>query len=122
MSSFEVYTSPRVDTPFSTSFFKTLDFNAAIALKYPAIAPQGALYTFAFDEGVPDSPSSSSISPDEIVPCLVDVRPIIEQLEHAYTQGSRAVVVQLRVDGRQKTVVYHFSKVCTLTRVICRTT
>lgn len=114
-STFDNFALPVAGTAFSAGFFRDLTFQQAIGLNYPVIAPAGSVSAHIFSSGIPFEMDAVNVMPNEIVPHVDDILPIIREAREAYhsTGVRRSVHVQLTIDGMDTECVYHFSKVCT---------
>jgi hypothetical protein len=105
-----VYSTPPSYAKFSWEFFHDITFLALTDLQFPLIAPPGTIQSFAFEPEVPLTAASTLILPDEVIPPLTDLAPILNRLEEEYICGNRSVKVQLKHSGKPH--VFHFQKVC----------
>lgn len=114
-STFDKFSLPVAGTAFSAAFFRDLTFQQAIGLNYPLIAPAGSVSAHIFSSDIPFTMDTVNVMPNEVVPHVDDILPIIQAAREAYnsTRVHRSVHVQLTVDGMDTDFIYHFSKVCT---------
>lgn len=108
---FDTYSMPDPSTTFSVPFFNRLTFQQVSHLRYPTIAPVGAVVQWTFVGDVPIVDATLCVDADETVPHALDILPICQQMEEAFLRGSRSVVIHMRVQEKDMFSLYHFSKV-----------
>ncbi|KAF8170017.1 hypothetical protein K438DRAFT_1614353, partial [Mycena galopus ATCC 62051] len=110
LSPFLSYSTPNPSTPYSATFFRQLTFEEAAKLCFPIICPPKTISAWTFTHELP-ADAHCTIQPDELIPNIADLRPILQEMENAYTTGARAVAVSLVSNGQSTDSLYHFSKI-----------
>lgn len=112
-SGFDSYSSPAADTAYSPQFFQELTFQQATGINYPMIAPSGAIRGWVFSNQIPTTAEAVFVMPNEVVPHLDDLLPILREAREVYSSSRRrAVHISVTLDGKHTDNIYHFSKVC----------
>ncbi|KAL4259473.1 MULE transposase domain-containing protein [Pleurotus pulmonarius] len=107
---YETFSRPPSTQRYSSEYFKSLTFAHAANLDYPPILPPDSIPSWVWHTDVPGSASANLILPSDVVPHLVDLQPILRAMPEAFSSGSRSVILKLVVNGEEKNVHYHFSK------------
>lgn len=119
---FNSYSTPLSSTAYSSQFFAGLTFQQASGLNYPKIAPAGSVVGHVFCDGIPDTQEAMFVLPDEVVPHIDDIIPIIQGAQDAFAEGQHSVCLFMTF-GDQPSVggLYHFSKVShgDLNKMLC---
>ncbi|KDR79618.1 hypothetical protein GALMADRAFT_46580, partial [Galerina marginata CBS 339.88] len=110
LQTFRSYASPPPHLAYSSSFFNDLTIAQATERSYPIIAPIGSVISARFLPEIPLSAAATVIVPGEVIPSYNDLIALTSDIEKAYKEGSRSAEVKFRYNGREKCVVYHFSK------------
>jgi hypothetical protein len=108
---FDEYSSPLSCLCFSSSYFSNLVFGQAAKLRYPTIAPPGAVTSQKFSTEEPQSAVATSVSPLDVIPSICDLLPTTSAMEGAYAEGMRSVLVEFHMGGDDYSYCYHFTKV-----------
>jgi hypothetical protein len=108
---FDEYALPSPHLAFSHQYFSCLSFSQAAELQYPTIAPPGSVTAQHFTEDVPQSASGTLVTPYEVLPDILDLLSTSTDMESAYLNGMRSVVVDFTVCDVAYIYCYHFSKV-----------
>lgn len=114
METFTKYSTPLDQSAFSQSFYSCLTFDALSdpLVSFPAIASPGAVEQWCFDREVPQTAEGTVVLPNEIIPHLDDLRPILLAFQSAYAEGFRSVAMRLHLSDTQTIYrTYHFRKV-----------
>ncbi|KAJ3502124.1 hypothetical protein NMY22_g18695 [Coprinellus aureogranulatus] len=112
MSNFKSYTTPSPTLCFSKEYFASLTLEQAAYLSdIPRITAPQSVYGWTWSKEQPTNPQAMSIMPGEIIPAREDLATIIANLQGAYLNGYRSVLVNFRVDGQSYTFLYHLSKI-----------
>lgn len=114
METFTEYSTPLDQSAFSRSFYACLTFGALddSLVSFPAITSPGAVEQWCFDLEVPKTAEGTVVLPNEIIPHLEDLRPILSALQSAYAEGFRSVAMRLVLSDTQVVYrLYHFRKV-----------
>jgi hypothetical protein len=112
-SPFLSYSTPNPSTPYSATFFRQLTFEGAAKLCFPIICPPKTISAWTFTHKLP-AEAHCTIQPNELIPNVADLRPILQEMENAYTTGACASAVSLVSNGQSTDSLYHFSKVLSL--------
>ena len=108
---FNSYSTPLASTAYSLPYFNTLTFQEATGINYPTIAPRGSVISWVFEDKIPVSPDAIYVLPNDLVPHIEDLLPIIREAEEAFSSHQRAVYIRISMDQIQTHYLYHFSKV-----------
>lgn len=111
-SNFSTYTTPNASSPYSAQYFGELKFQDTEHLTYPTIAQKGSVSQWLFDRKELNDAPAVKIEPSEVVPHIDDIRPISSDMDSAFHEGFRSVVIVCQIDGVGVTRAYHMSKVC----------
>ena len=106
------YTAPSPSSLYSADYFSNLTFRDAAVLHYPIIAKKGAMTQWLFDYNEHDDPQTTNIVDDEVILHIDDIQLICGEMEQAFKDGFRSVVIVCTVEGLGVTRRYHMSKVC----------
>jgi hypothetical protein len=109
--SFNSYSTLLASTAYSLPYFSTLSFQEATGINYPTIAPRGSVVSWFFVDEIPLSQDTIYILPDDCVPHIEDLLPIICEAEKAFSSHQHAVYINICTDEVQTDYLYHFSKV-----------
>jgi hypothetical protein len=94
-----------------------MTFERATELTYPKIAPPNSVNSWCYSTNIPTSAAGTIIIPGDIIPNSIDLLPIFRDMEDAFGEGMRSVVLTMtKADlesGSKNTYVseYHFAKV-----------
>ncbi|KAE9391578.1 hypothetical protein BT96DRAFT_1001183 [Gymnopus androsaceus JB14] len=114
MSSFDKYTRPSPNFPYSSSFFMQLTFAEASKLDMPDTFPEGALINYVFllhEPGPVEDDLACFIGNDDLVLASSDLLPIMAELKAAFDAGNRSVALTIQLqEGIERTNVLHFQK------------
>ncbi|KAF7344160.1 SF3b1 domain-containing protein [Mycena venus] len=113
-SPFLLYSTPKPSTPYSATFFRELTFRGAAELTFPRISPPKTISAWTFTDECPTD-GQYVIQPNELIPNIADLIPILRDMENAYSTGARAVAISLVSNGQFTDSLYHFSKI----RLLC---
>ncbi|KAE9391480.1 hypothetical protein BT96DRAFT_831996, partial [Gymnopus androsaceus JB14] len=105
------YSTPYPHAAFSEPFFAELSFLKASQVSLPLIAQKGSISHWVYDSEVPCTAAATIILPNEIVPNIYDLQPMISSMEDAFIQGKRSVLLKLNVGEHYVERLYHFSKI-----------
>ena len=109
---FNSYSTPLSSTAYSSQFFAGLTFQQASCLNYPKIAPAGSVVGHIFCDGIPDTQEAMFVLPNEVIPHIDDIIPIIQEAEDAFAEGQSSVCLFMTFRDRPSVGgLYHFSKV-----------
>ncbi|KAJ6453879.1 hypothetical protein C8R47DRAFT_242718, partial [Mycena vitilis] len=115
--SFNQYTEPLPDTPFSFAFFNALTVAAADDMvktnNLPEVLPDNSILRWEFDTRIPTDPQNVTLSCREMIPSLRDLLPITRAMEFAYPSdsgGARSVLIWF-TSMPDRPVQYHLSKI-----------
>ncbi|TFK17223.1 hypothetical protein FA15DRAFT_605543, partial [Coprinopsis marcescibilis] len=108
---FKNYSTPVPNQLYSNEFFNHITFSLAAKMPYPTIAPDRSLTMWTFDPDTPTNMAAMEVDEGKAIPSSRDLHPIVSQMERAYNEGSRSVVITLTTGGRTKNLVYHFMKI-----------
>lgn len=111
-SAFSNYSTPHHSTLYSASYFVELTFKQVATLVLPPIYEPNSIAAWTFTDEIP-AEAHSKVELGEGIPDLDDLRPILQQMEQAFSGGSRSVAVSLVVAEKHIDKLYHLSKVCT---------
>ncbi|THU93981.1 hypothetical protein K435DRAFT_602551, partial [Dendrothele bispora CBS 962.96] len=103
------YSAPMAHTKFSMDFFNTLKFDHVTELDLPTIAQPGMIDSYVFIPEADFSAAATVLRTTDIVFHIMDIQPILSQLEDEFVRGNRAVRVRQR--NRDCFETYHFSKI-----------
>ncbi|KAK6974439.1 hypothetical protein R3P38DRAFT_2811996 [Favolaschia claudopus] len=109
--SFIEYATPVATPKYSPQYFASLTFLRVQELDYPKIATSSIVKSWSFTDNIPSTALGTVIQPGELVPFLDDVLPISREMAAAFAAGSRAVRVRLSIEGHEREVELHFSKI-----------
>lgn len=112
MANFDIYSSPDVNTAYSSQFFNDLTFLQATGINYPMIAPSGCAKHWIFANEVPAAADAILVMPGETVLHSNDLQTLMDEARGMFNEGKRAVHVSVTINGRRIDNVYHFAKVC----------
>ncbi|KAJ6552431.1 hypothetical protein DFH09DRAFT_875307, partial [Mycena vulgaris] len=107
---FMAYSSPKISTLYSATYFSQLTFNQATALVFPSISEAQCILAWTFTDEVPTD-LETKVQPGECIPNTADLIPIMREMEQAFSEGARSVAVSLCVAGQTIDRLYHFSKI-----------
>ena len=112
-STFSEYATPASFSAYSYSDFYSMTFERATEVTYPKIAPPNSVDSWCFSKNIPTSAAGTVIIPADIIPNSVDLFPIFRDMEDAFGDGMRSVVLTMTLaeSGSKKTYEYHFAKV-----------
>jgi hypothetical protein len=108
---FNSYSTPLASTAYSLPYFSSLTFQEATGINYPTIAPQGSVISWVFVHEIPLLPDAIYVLPNDLVPHVEDLLPIICEAEEAFSSHQRAVYIHISTDQIQTHYLYQFSKV-----------
>lgn len=108
---YDQFATPSPTALYSEAFFSKLTFEQALHLSYPTIAPQNSVLSWSFSSELHSTGLSTLLLPNEAVPPLISIQPILQAMEQAFYEGMRSV--QICHPSLQGVSVqhYHFSKV-----------
>ncbi|KAK7034107.1 hypothetical protein R3P38DRAFT_2519024 [Favolaschia claudopus] len=109
--SFIEYATPVATPKYSPQYFASLTFLRVQELDYPEIATSSIVKSWSFTDNIPSTALGTVIQPGELVPFLDDVLPTSREMAAAFAAGSRAVRVRLSIEGHEREVELHFSKI-----------
>lgn len=114
--SFTQYATPGSFTAFSATDFSSMTFERAADVVYPKIAAPNSVISWCYTENVPTNAAGTIITPRDTVPHATDLLPILHDMEGAFGNGMRSVVMTvMSAEGEsQNTYEYHFAKVSQL--------
>jgi hypothetical protein len=114
--SFTQYATPASFLAFSASEFSSMTFERAADLVYPKIAAPNSVISWCYSENVPTNAAGTMITPSDTVLHATDLLPILRDMEGAFGNGMRSVVMTIMsAEGEsQNTYEYHFTKVSQL--------
>ena len=114
--SFAQYATPASFAAFSASHFSSMTFEQAADLMYPKIAAPNSVISWCYSENVPTDAAGTIITLRDIVPHATDLLLILRDMEVAFGNGMRSVVMTIKPSEAepQNTYEYHFTKVCQL--------
>jgi hypothetical protein len=112
-STFSEYVTPASFSAFSASEFYSMTFQRATELTYPKIAPPNSVDSWCYSTNIPTSAAGTIIIPGDIIPNSIDLLPIFRDMERAFGEGMRSVVLTMMLaeSGFKNTYEYHFTKV-----------
>ena len=112
-STLSEYSTPGLSSAFSASEFYSMTFERATELTYPKIAPPNSVYSWHYSTNIPTSAAGTIIIPGDIIPNSIDLAPIFCNMEDAFGEGMRSVVLTMTLaeTGSKNTYEYHFAKV-----------
>lgn len=84
---------------------------AAAKLRYPAIAPPGAVTSQKFSAEEPTHTAATLVLLLDVIPSICDLLPTTSAMESAYAEGMRSVVVEFQINDEEYCYCYHFMKV-----------
>ena len=115
-STFSVYSTPASLSAFSASDFSSLTFERASELTYPKISAPNSVVSWCYSPNIPTSAAGTIIIPGDIIPNAIDLLPIFLNMEDAFGEGMRSVVLTMTLaeTGSEKMYEYHFAKVSQL--------
>jgi len=96
---------------FSASYFSNLVFGQAAELRYPTIAPPGAVMSQKFSTEELQSAVITLVSMLDVIPSICDLLPTTLAMEGAYAEGMRSVLVEFHMGSDDYSYCYHFTKV-----------
>ncbi|KAF9539206.1 hypothetical protein CPC08DRAFT_824576 [Agrocybe pediades] len=105
---FKEYCHPQASAAYSVEQFASITFEQTINLQFPRILDPGSIASWIFSS---ESPSSTLILPQESVPSIKDIQPIIGALEDEFRNGTHSVYLTSSENSVQKTSLFHFSKI-----------
>lgn len=105
------YSTPLLHAAYSECFFLGLTFSQTLNLDLPTIADEGSVSGWTFDSSIPSTAAATIILPNDVIPHVRDIQPIIRAMDEAYINGKRSVCLTMKVSGRTTSALYHFSKV-----------
>ena len=111
-SDFSTYSTPNALSPYSAQYFRELRFQDTKQLAYPTIAHIGSVSQWIFEREEYNDVSAVEIEANEVIPHIEDIWPIISDMDSAFHDGFRSVVIVCCIDGVGVTRAYHMSKVC----------
>jgi hypothetical protein len=109
LSAFTTYSSPRPSQLYSSTYFCEINFRNATEVVYPAIYEPNTISGWTFTSEVPTD-ADSDIRPNEGIPDIADLCPIMREMEQKFSDGARSVAVSLSVPGGTVNELYHLSK------------
>ena len=116
MSIFWTYTTPSASATYSLQHLQGLMFSQILECSYPSFLPPNTLISWRFTNEVPTTARSTVILFDDIIPDIADLNQIMCNLEDAFNEEGRSVVLTFRdqdlADNSIIEQLYHFSKVC----------
>lgn len=80
---------------------------------YPKIAAPNSVVSWCYSVNVPTNSVGTVITPRDIIPHSTDLLPILCDMEAAFGNGMRSVVLTMKLAKTepQSTYEYHFAKV-----------
>ena len=105
---FDDYSLPLPHLSFSADYFSKLVFSQAAELQYPAIAPPGAVTSQKFLTKEPTHTSATLVFPVDVIPNICDLLPTTSEMEDAYAEGMRSVLVEFQINNDEYHYCYHF--------------
>lgn len=112
MANYDTYSSPDINTAYSSQFFHDLTFLQAMGINCPAIAPPRSVNYWIFTNEAPASADTVLVLPSDTVLHITDLQPLIEEAREMFIMGKRAVHISIMIAGKKFDNLYHFSKVC----------
>ncbi|KAJ7801991.1 hypothetical protein B0H14DRAFT_2385922, partial [Mycena olivaceomarginata] len=109
--SFSEYATPAATLKYSPQYFASLTFARVEELDYPTIATSSIIERWCFSSDIPTTAAGTVIRPGEHIPHLQDLYPIVREMEKAFSDGARSVILVLNVDGQRHDFQLHFSKI-----------
>ncbi|KAJ7208123.1 hypothetical protein B0H12DRAFT_972187, partial [Mycena haematopus] len=110
LSAFTAYSTPDPATQYSAAYFRELTFKQATLLTFPTIYEPGSVSAWTFT-GELTSEAESRLLRGEGVPDIVDVIPILRDMESAFSEGARSVAISFSVEGKRIDRRVHLSKI-----------
>jgi hypothetical protein len=111
LHNFAVYNAPSASLLYSSAYFDKITFHDVAELSYPVIARKSSVTQWLFDYQEHNDTGATELSANEVVLHIDDLQPIIGEMEGAFNDGFRSVVIVCTVDGYGVTRTYHMSKV-----------
>jgi hypothetical protein len=111
LNNFASYITPSSSLLYCSAYFDKITFHDVAELGYPVIARKGSVTQWLFDYQEHNDAGATELSADEVVPHIDDLQPIIREMERAFNDGFRSVVIVCTVNGYGVTRKYHMSKV-----------
>jgi hypothetical protein len=114
--SFAQYATPASFAAFSASHFSFMTFEQVTDLAYPKIAAPNSVVSWCYSENVPANAEGTIVTLRDTIPHATDLQPILHDMEVAFGNGMRSVVMTIKLAEAesQNTYEYHFAKVCQL--------
>ncbi|KAJ7620039.1 hypothetical protein B0H17DRAFT_905135, partial [Mycena rosella] len=108
---YTAYVTPHPHTRFSAESFAAITVAEAHDIvqnnRLPAILPKDSVKKWVFDRAVPTAIPEILVTAGEAIPCVQDILPITQEMDEAFKQGARCIVLELLAGNF---VRYHLSK------------
>jgi hypothetical protein len=110
-SAFDSYCSPPSHALYSPQYFNALTFEQCSALQFPSIVASGAIRKWGLSPVEHASASANVILHTDWIPHYHDLQPICAELQRAFNNGFRSVIVTAVVRDLQYELLWNFVKV-----------
>jgi len=89
------YATPANFYSFSASDFYAMTFERATELTYAKVATPNSINSWCYSTNIPTSAAGTIIIPGDIIPHSIDLLPIFRDMEDAFGEGMRSVVLTM---------------------------
>jgi hypothetical protein len=96
VDNYYTYESSLSDVPFSSRFITEVTIGRCVDedLQVPAVLPEGAVKLLGWSQVVPQD--SYLLLMGTLIPCLKDVRLFVGEMDGAFTQGYKSVIIEFK--------------------------
>jgi hypothetical protein len=85
-----------------------MTFERAADLMYPRVAVPNSVVSWCYSENVPTSAVGTVITPRDTIPHSTDLFPILRDMEVAFSNGMRSVVMTMKSVETEPQSTYEF--------------